>query len=413
MRIDLMKAGRLAVAMIVLGSAGSPPVANLGEVLLLLCVLASSALRLRLWQVGSQPAVRWALAFFAMVSLAVLWSVGTPEHAHSIWGGWRKVLVLPLAMAVFETAAQKRRLAVTLVLFMTLASLLSAVSFFTDWQPMHERGVVLQFHMIQGMSGGVAMMAALALALFPATTGTSGRGPAGFWLAALAIFLMVGAMTPGRSGYLVVVICSLVLSWQWLRSSYARLGGSARLAGVLLPLLVVAGLAATPQVQHLVVKATDEFSHWRENDTNTSMGLRVYLWTNTVELIRERPWTGYGTGSFIDIYRTKVAGRTGMAGDVRGDPHNQFMKVWAEQGIAGLLIFVGFLIAMLRQPASQPWRALAMGPVLAWCVTSLASSHFAMFSEGTFLYGWVGAMLGWEGLQRLSSIDHDTGQPTG
>ncbi len=407
-RIDLLQIARMAVHVIVIGSAASPPLANLGEAVLLLCLLASAELRARLFALVPQPAVRWALVFFGLVTLAVLWSVGTPEHAHTIWGGWRKILVLPIAMALFHTAAQKRALAVTLVCFMTLAAVLSAASYFSDWQPMGERGVILQFHMIQGMAGGVGMMAALALALFPAAAPVRAAPRALFWLAALGIFLMVGAMTPGRSGYLVVVICSLVLSWQWLRSSYARMALPARVAGLLLPLLVVGGLAATPQVQRLVTKASEEFGTWQNSDVNTSMGLRVYLWSNTVDLIRARPLTGYGTGSFIDIYGAKVAGRTGMAGDVRGDPHNQFMKIWAEQGLAGLLIFATFIVALLRAPASQPWRALAMGPVLAWCVTSLASSHFSMFSEGTFLYAWCGAMLG---LEWSSDTGVDSGDP--
>jgi hypothetical protein len=36
---------------------------------------------------------------------------------------------------------------------------------------------------------------------------------------------------------------------------------------------------------------------------------------------------------------------------------------------------------------------LGIGVLLAWCATSLFSSHFSTFTEGRFIYIWLGIML--------------------
>jgi hypothetical protein len=69
------------------------------------------------------------------------------------------------------------------------------------------------------------------------------------------------------------------------------------------------------------------------------------------------------------------------------------MKIIAEQGLVGLLVFLGFLAAALRQRCSAPYRLMGLGVLAAWCVTSLFSSHFSTFAEGRVIALWLGAML--------------------
>jgi O-antigen ligase len=111
-------------------------------------------------------------------------------------------------------------------------------------------------------------------------------------------------------------------------------------------------------------------------------------------MIRDHPVLGVGTGGFQDAYRTYVQGATGWRANETGDPHNQFLKFQAEQGIFGLAAFLFFIYRALRFPAPSPYREIAAAALIGWCATSLASSHFSTHWEGRLIFFWLGAMLG-------------------
>nr|WP_255428327.1 O-antigen ligase family protein [Ramlibacter cellulosilyticus] len=220
---------------------------------------------------------------------------------------------------------------------------------------------------------------------------------AGRWRAALlaaAAFLALNVVVVGqaRSGYLVLLACMALFAWN--SAWFGRTGTAGKLAATAAAVLLTAGaLVASPQSRDRVQEALNEALNYDTHTTVTSMGMRPIFWINTVSLIEQRPVFGWGTASFEHVYLTTIVGRTGVAATPAADPHNQFMKIAAEQGVVGLAVFLALLAASLRQPASAPWRLLGLGVLASWCLTSMASSHFSTFAEGTFLYMWVGAML--------------------
>ena len=123
------------------------------------------------------------------------------------------------------------------------------------------------------------------------------------------------------------------------------------------------------------------------------MGIRMVFWKNTIQMLKNRPLLGYGTGAFKTGYQQQVANQSGVEATVTADPHNQFMKIVGEHGILGLAIFIGFLISAYQQRASRPYQLLGLGVLSAWIATSMANSHFSTFAEGSFIYIWLGAML--------------------
>src|SRR5205814_9338384 len=109
--------------------------------------------------------------------------------------------------------------------------------------------------------------------------------------------------------------------------------------------------------QDRMVLAVAEIDHYSTDTRVTDMGVRIHFWKNTVGMIRDRPLLGVGTAGFETEYRSRVAGRTGMAGRVTADPHNQFMKIAAEQGLVGFAVFLAFLgAAAFGQHPPPPFR---------------------------------------------------------
>lgn len=369
----------------------SPPLTNLVELALYLVMLASGELRSRFVRAVRQPMVLGALLFLAVVTVGLAYSIGSWHDTWGMWWGWRKLLLLPIAAALFDDPSWKRRLALILVAVAALCALVSYAGILLHvTYYLYEPGVVIRNHATQGMMFSVAAFAAVLLM----KAGAPSRGERLF-LAAAALLLITNAVfvTTGRSGYLVAAVLTVVLVLGWLdrdRTSLLKRLGFA--FGALVLALVV--LASSPVVRHGVLKGIHETQRaLHHSEAITSMSERVVYLRNTLELIAARPLLGYGTGAFTEAYRRHVAGRTGVDGLVAHDPHNQYLNIATENGLLGLAVFLWFLAAALRQRASQPYRLLGLGVLAAWCATSLFSSHFSTFSEGRFIALWMGAFL--------------------
>ena len=172
----------------------------------------------------------------------------------------------------------------------------------------------------------------------------------------------------------------------------------------LIILMIPALLLSSPTVRQRITQGSNEATAFEnksgDKGESTSMGLRMSLWSNTIELIQEHPFIGYGTGGFQIAYKNKVKQKPDWEQHMTHDPHNQFLKITAEHGVIGLLIFLGIILAAFRQKPTFIFYSLGVGVLLAWCGNSLFSSHFSTFSEGRFIFLWCGVMFAHENLKR-------------
>jgi O-antigen ligase len=381
--------------LVLLGVMVSPPLAGLGQAGLVVLLLASREFRARLARVLRQPLPVAALCFLGVVALGVAWSeAGTREALSTLWG-WRKLLMLPAAMALFESPAARASALRVLVLLATLGALAAGASWlgrFSYPVPEPIPGILLRNHSTQGAVFAVAAACAAWLA-----AAASGRARLAW--AGAGVVLVAGLMlfTPGRSGYVVVLVLTAVSVAGWAVDRglglWKGLVGGALLGGAML-----AALLAVPASRDRIHQAFSELAGWRQqteaNAELTSMGIRVVMWGNTVPIIAARPLLGWGTGAFETAYARQVAGRTGLQGLVTRDPHNQYLAIAAEQGLLGLLAFAAVLACALRQRSPWRWKVLGLAVLAAWCTTALANSHFATFAEGTLLWLALGVTLG-------------------
>jgi hypothetical protein len=201
----------------------------------------------------------------------------------------------------------------------------------------------------------------------------------------------------GRSGFLAFAVAALTVVIVSLR-------GRRRLAALaVLPLVIALLFAASPRLQERFVLGAQELRNVAQLPEYSSMGIRVVIWQTTLELIEARPVLGYGLGGYAPAYATRIGQKysEGWRAIVTVDPHNQYLYVWAEAGVLGLLAFFGFLLALLRQRPPTPLGAIGVGLLLGWCATSLFSSHFQAFNESHLIAMFVGVFLARERLGLL------------
>ena len=106
-----------------------------------------------------------------------------------------------------------------------------------------------------------------------------------------------------------------------------------------------------------------------ESFMTSSVEGRLAFWRAAARMFLERPWTGFGAGSFHDVYFSFDDGGRWYSRYV----HNHYFQVLAETGLPGLVIFLALLGILLvpfwrrrRQGALPPLLAATGGAMLAF-----------------------------------------------
>ena len=372
------------------GSMISPTAANLGMVLMLTGLLASGQAGPRLRQACLQPIGAATLILIVVVGLAMLWAEVPWQVRWTAFESWRKLWMIPIALALLGPAFWKQRLAVA---YVAVCGFAAAVSFgivvVTGKLPttvFDLAGSLLRNHSAQSMAFAAATFIALWLAADPVL---ARRWRLAATAVAVLLVLNMAFVTPGRSGYLALVVILLLMAAVSLRNWRSAL------AAAVLAALFAAAIGLSPLARDRISVAINEWNNAADMTVPTSMGIRVVLFENTLEMVRERPLLGTGTGGFGHAYTAHVKDKyTDWRVLPTADPHNQYLFFLAEQGIFGLVAFLVFIVAGLADRGDGTrWRIVAVGLLLAWCATSLLSSHFKTFAEGHLISLFLGAFL--------------------
>lgn len=383
--IDL---ARIAAIVACVGILYSPSVGTIGLVVSYVAFLMSGQAVHRFKQVLDRSSSHWAIAFLGIVLAGVLYaSVAWSDRWVDVFK-WRTIFWLFLTLAIFDDVRWKDRLLATFLIGTAvgvIGSFAASTGMVTLWRGPAD---LLRNYGTQGMAFACAALICAWTILEKKRLGVPSwvRFTLGSLLALNILFI-----TDSRSGYVVLGLgLSILLSWNasWKHRIVICIG-----------LLMAAGLAlsVSPKMQAKMGKAVTEWTNESELESYTAFGTRRVFYRNTVEIIREHWVMGVGAGGFAHAYREHIADKYPL-GDWRaeptGDPHNQYLAVFVEHGIIGVLAFVGWLVALvLDRVGPQAYRGLAVAFLIGWCVTSLFSSHFRTFVEGHLLATFLGVLL--------------------
>lgn len=385
--LQITRGAAIAVA---IGALVSPPFANLAATIMMIAFFFVPDWRARLRAFAASRLGKGVLVFAAALLLGTVIGAFNPQGiagaALSLLG-WRTLFVTAIAFAIFDSPRWKRYLAGSFVAFVAVAAIVALIAMKAGWQYREfSAGIVLRNTVTQAMAFAIGAFFAGVLLVVPPVPSLRQRV-----MLVAALLLLLGQLVflqLGRSGQVLFAILVLVAVTLLLRGTRRVLAIAA------VPVVAALALAVSPLMQQRFAKAWEEVQHAADSTEYSSMGIRVVMWQNSVELIRARPLLGYGLGGMKPAYEAYVKDRaTGWKAIVTGDPHNQFLRAWIEGGLPGLLAFVFMLAAALMQPAAEPWRSVASSMLLAWCATSMLSSHFQTFNEGHLIAIFLGAFL--------------------
>lgn len=181
-------------------------------------------------------------------------------------------------------------------------------------------------------------------------------------------------MQDSRSGYwvffgLLILFCLQIFGKKGLL-----------FAGISLVLLI--GLVSfSPVFKGKLQQTISEVKTYQQNSF-TSIGLRMEFAANSIYLLKQHPILGTGTGSFAHEYATLKP----KSGVLTTNPHNQYLFMGVEFGVLGILVLLLMFGWQLWYSRYLPKdvKFIAQGLVLAIMLGSLANSWIFDANEGHF-----------------------------
>ena len=150
--------------------------------------------------------------------------------------------------------------------------------------------------------------------------------------------------------------------------------------GLLLLLMIIIFAEDIPGLSNILVRFT-------ENSGDTSLNGRSYLWERAIQMIKAKPVTGFGYGSY-NTFASIYGVRTSSTGDWAFHAHNIYLQVLAETGlIGGFALFSSMLFSLFRLSVLYRRRTLLTE-------TQRELMAFALLMQMCFLvYGITGNIL--------------------
>lgn len=357
--------------------------------LLLIAWVAGGHLRGGWREIARNRVLSLALALYAAMLVSTLWAQAPWDDIRHQLGKYLDLLFVPV-FAAFLAERQARRAAllafVAGMLLNTAVSDVASLGLLQDFAWLEreaEYPVGFRSSITHSVLGAYA---ALVLALLTQEEQRPRWRAA--WLAlALALVHNVVFVMIGRTGYLVLGVLALYL----FAATYGRRGLAAAILG--LALLFGAAYAGSGVFRERIDRAVLEYTHPQEHaDRSSSVGQRLEWYRNTAAIVAQHPIFGVGVGGFTRAYASHVAD-SGMRPTI--DPHNEYLLIATQVGVAGLLLFLWLLYSQWSVAArlgSALDARLARGLVLTMSIGCLFNSLLTDHAEGLFFAWLTGAL---------------------
>jgi O-antigen ligase len=364
---------------------------NILLALMLVAWLAAGGFREQLVLAFQNRIAATAFALFCALAAGVTYGSANPGDGLTILGKYLDLAFVPIFVCQFRDERVRRQALLAFALMLALTLILSCLL----WA-----GVIPTNSLMIGDSAnpGIfkryltqSVMMAFGALLF-AQLGRTAQLPwqrYGWWALAILAVINVAIMTQGRTGQLILAALVLYFAhavWRWR----GTLGTTA-------VIMVVIGAIAMGAVGkgNRYARAIDEWNDWRPGQpvhVAAEAGIRLEFYRNSLEIISDHPFIGTGTGSFAKVYADRVAG-TAMVATV--NPHNEYLNIAVQLGLAGLLLMLYLFYKQWRLASALPTvyeRQLAHGLVITFVIGCLFNSLLFDHAEG-LLFAWASGLL--------------------
>ena len=229
-------------------------------------------------------------------------------------------------------------------------------------------------------------------------------------LLAILALINVLIMLRGRSGQLAILAVATLAIW-WALPPRKRL----LILGVPLLLVLLAGTIPS-EFQERMGKAVREAQAYEmAGDKTTSTGIRLNFWHRSVQAIAERPWTGYGVGSWGQQFLRLDGPKASLGESPRSNPHQEFLQFGVQLGLGGIALLAAFMLALVKDAAgfSPELQRTTQSIVAVFAVSCMFNSALFDALIGDYFCCTLGMSLAWGWRLQHPSPPHSHAQLQG
>lgn len=320
--------------------------------------------------IKQNPLVLFALLMFFYLALGITYSTASSENAFTTLSKYRELLLLAILPPFFQSESI-RQWAWNAFIIASVVTLLGSYAIY--------------FGLIDYMQPGdpsiknriTHSLLIAFFAFFCAHKSIQADKYRLIYMALLALCIHnIFFLVSGRTGQLIFILLMVLFYIQRFSIKKAALLTSATV------MLLVIFVACSDRANRINegFSQTQNYLHSESGETNTSMGQRLTFWKHSLTLISETPWFGHGTGSYPTEYN-RVAAKADIASN---NPHNEYLMITVQTGIAGLLLFLAFLFSQYHYSLKlkNEYKWLSQGVLVAFAINSLFNSTILDFTEG-------------------------------
>ncbi len=359
------------------------PTALVNVVLLLLLIsyFASGNYAEKWQRMRANPVANASLWLFALFAMGVVYSSVSFVEALDYLNNYRELVLLPIAITVFNQPHWQRRAYYAFLLAIGVAVLASFAMRLgwlppgpveQDWVPFKGR-----------IAYGFFLAYAIYLMLHHAARAETGKRKF-LWI----VFAAAGSfdllyLVSGRTGHCVFAALLALFLAQY------RVQVKKHWLVIFLALVTISGtvIATSSAIQ----SRANEMQLVTTNPEGSSIGQRLIFWQTSLRIIADHPLLGAGTGSFAHEYSSHAGEYASLNAD---NPHNEYLIIAAQLGLLGLLGWLWLLYSQLKLSIQLPqiYNVAAKGLVLAMAVGCLFNSFLRDHGEGHFYAIYAGLL---------------------
>ena len=276
-----------------------------------------------------------SILFFSLHLLALFWTENF---------GWgfemtRKMLPFLFVLPIFLTISRKENINYYVYAFLIaigISELLSYLVWFELIEPFGNATIANPTPVM----GHISYNPFLAFAIYLTLNKLLFQRPLSPLLRTVLTFFVISMtfnmfITAGRAGQVMFFASLAVLTFQFFRGSQVK---ATIISAIIIFVIGFGGYNYSPLFKNRIQQISYDLALFTTNP-NTSLGHRIVFAKNTIEVIKNAPFFGVGTGDFPAEY-TKINLINSPAVKSTVQPHNMYLYVQAQLGLIGLVSFL-------------------------------------------------------------------------
>jgi len=382
-------AARIMGFLFAFGIPWSTACMNIGFYLMVIFFLFGSIGNFNCKSAFKTPASILGILLFSFIALKSFSSIADWQLAKGDIAHYRKLLAIPLLIALFHNTALKKNLVYSYLLGVCflitptiidgfgMSAITSKISLFPRI-PGYNVGDFTYWknHIIHGFHVAILFSAALLHSIFYKRLRKTSILISLLAITDLLFFIKARAALI----CLIVIICYFMIT-------VSKNNKKIILLSAIFAVLISSIYFTSPSVQQRVKSSVNELSSFNsKNDISTSGGTRLHYWQISWDMFLKAPLTGMGGGSFK---QTLIMTNDPLLPQAHGHCHNEYISLLSQYGIVGISLFIYLLFIAFKDASKSNdiWiSGISKMGLIIFAINALTDASLNNYSEGwTFI----------------------------